>query len=388
VKRKPPQWQRFDRWVVLGALVGLGIAFGLFCVVHFLLYGNFAFIKHMQALASATEVKPVDIFSMTATALGGFTIGGVAVMQLRKHKWAEYQAKLDEGTKTGERLRAAIEHLGADGGKDDKKNVHIRLGAIYELKRLVEDSPRDRRNTILIFTEFINACKKTGNKVPSDVQAAAKVLSQWVREDIETFSKAHAKQRAVISLDERIGLSRNLRGNKKLNEKFLRWIHKLHLAMRPDSYIFEACEAISSLERENMFQWEQLNAKRMNLRGLNAYGIDLSNAHLEKTSLSAATLLGAKMLEAHLEGAILSLANIAGASLVGTHLQEAFFEETNIWWTIFHHAHLEGADFCDAMLNEGTKIGQGYSTHIDDKTRFDPGVRMKYFGVEEPEHDD
>ena len=176
---RPPKWQRFDLWVVLGALVGLGIAFAAFCLVHFLLYGNFAFIKHMQSLAGATEVKPGDIFTMTATALGGFTIGGAAIMQFRKHKWGEYQAKMDEDTRTGERLSKAIEHLG-------NGQSHIQLGAIYEFKNLAEDSARNKENIVQLLTAYIKNYKlEEGKDLPQNVDAAARVLSPMVRELIE-----------------------------------------------------------------------------------------------------------------------------------------------------------------------------------------------------------
>jgi len=360
VKRRPPQWYQFGWWVVAGALVGLGIAFGLFCVVHFLLYGNFAFIKHMQAIAKATEVKPADIFSMTATALGGFTIGGVAVMQYRKHKWAEYQAdyqaryaehqaKLEEDTRTGERLSRVIEHLGnGDAGADT--GLHIRLGAIYEFKNLAEDYPRDIENIVQILVAFIKSYEVVeGRKLPQDMEVAMKVLSQLVRELIEGTTEKN-----------KIGC------------------------------VFEATKSLSSASITQSNHKIGLELKELRLNHRNLMGI-----HLEKANLCLAHLAGAFLYEANLKGTILDHADLAGAILHDAHLEAADLRLAGLQDADLTKAHLEGADLSYALLEgadlRNVSIDSETILHlacIDAYTRFDPGVRMKYYGVEEPEHRD
>jgi len=265
--------------------VGLGIAFGLFCVVHFLLYGNFAFIKHMQALAGATDVKPADIFSMTATALGGFTIGGVAVMQYRKHKWAEYQAKMDEDSRTGERLGKAIEHL------SEEQKLHTRLGAIYEFKNLAEDSPRNKENIVQILTAFIKSYEVVeGQGLPQDVEAAARVLSQLTRELIEETAEKASKENRL----------------------------------RPPQCVFDAARIISGLGKRNLFHWPDLKASWLKLVGIELRRAQLYGAHLKCTDLMGADLECTHFSEAHLEGANLVFANLDRAIFPGA----CFDEET------------------------------------------------------------
>jgi len=271
MKRRPPQWYQFGWWVVAGALVGLGIAFGLFCVVHFLLYGNFAFIRHMQALAGATDVKPADIFSMTATALGGFTIGGVAVMQYRKHKWAEYQAKMDEDSRTGERLGKAIEHL------SEEQKLHTRLGAIYEFKNLAEDSERNRKNIIWILIEFIKSfLAREEQSLPQDVNAAANVLSTMVRKQIEELPK---------------------RAN---------WGKR----QRPTKCVYEATKVLSDLAIKNQFLWgwPRLEASQIDLFGMCLKGVDLYGANFKKTSLAFVNFEDAVLAGTNLKGTDFSCA--------------------------------------------------------------------------------
>ena len=324
MKRRPPQWYQFGWWVVAGALVGLGIAFGLFCVVHFLLYGNFAFIKHMQALAGATDVKPADIFSMTATALGGFTIGGVAVMQYRKHKWAEYQAKMDEDSRTGERLGKAIEHL------SEEQKLHTRLGAIYELERLAEDSYRDQLRIADILTCFIST------KFPEDETLEDKELEKWL--DVDRAMR-------IASNIARIAVE-----NAKCSRK-----DRKHWRTLP-SWVYLITQMTSKVKYEGnstALCWDLLKASKLNLDGM-----QLKNAQFYGADFRKSILTGVLFNDSYLE-----LADFSGADL---------------FCTDFRGANLENAKFKKAKNMRYAKI--------DGNTRFSPGVRMKYFGVEEPEH--
>ncbi|MDR1465531.1 MAG: hypothetical protein LBJ11_09570 [Oscillospiraceae bacterium] len=181
---RPPKWNRFDLWVLVGAGIGLVVAAPAFCLVSRILVGNWHLISNLRG----QETTPTKILSITGTLLGAFTIGGAAVMQYRKHKFGEYQSKLDEDAKTGDRLRSAVEHLGQ--GKIGDDNDHIRLGAVYEFKNLTEDSPRNRANAVQILTQFIKKyTPEEGKALPPDIEAAAKVLAEWIREDIEARAR-------------------------------------------------------------------------------------------------------------------------------------------------------------------------------------------------------
>ncbi|MCL1951506.1 MAG: pentapeptide repeat-containing protein [Oscillospiraceae bacterium] len=317
MKRRPPQWYQFDAWVWIGAGVGIVIAFALFCGVQLLVNGT----KFFFDFTGAEKTPLSDIISMTATAIGGLAIGGVAVMQYRKHKWAEYQAKMDEDSRTGERLGKAIEHLGhgKPGAEDD---LHIRLGAIYEFSNLVEDSPRNKENVVKILTAFIKSYQVVEEQeLPQDVKAAAATLSQFVRKIIE-------------------GTARERREEDNSTK----------YCLKPQRCVFEATKVLSgfAIEENGIFHnefvpWSGIRAKCLDLGFIELRGADLSNANLKGTSLAFAQLEG----------------------------------------VTFSFAHLEGADFRYALFSKDTSF---YTAHIDSNTRFDPGVRMKYFGVEEPEH--
>ena len=167
----------FDLWVALGALVGLGLAAGVYLFVRFVIFGN---------PVTTGNITQGDIISATATVLGGFGIGALAVMQYRRHMWEKNQAKLDEDTRTGERLSKAIEHLGTG---DEEKDNPVVIGALYEFKRLAKDSHRDNEYIVQILTLFIQRkVDKLGDKhcKSQEVCVAADILQGLCREAIES----------------------------------------------------------------------------------------------------------------------------------------------------------------------------------------------------------
>jgi len=313
MKRKPPQWQRFDRWVVFGALVGLGVALGVFCTVHFVLYGNFAFIKNMRGMAGTADIGPSDMLTMTATVLGGLTIGGAAVMQYRKHKWNEYQAKMDEDSRTGERLGKAIEHLG-DG------ELYIRLGAIHEFERLEEDSQRDRERIAWILFRFIKDRTKNESKddpLALDVEMAAWALDGLVRKELEEM---RPKVRAV-----------------------------------PHEFVLSAAKLLSSdsvtrTHHKNGMPLKGLQAKYLDLSGIHLEKANLSGASLEGTNFTGANIEGANLVDAHLEDANLSRAYLEGADIKRAHLENTKLRFAHLEDADFSRAYLEGADLTGAHL--------------------------------------
>ena len=339
--KRPPDWKRFNIWVFLGALVGLGIALLAFVLVHHFLFGGIDFSQFKDS----ADITPGDIITATATALGGLTIGGVAVMQFRNHKWGEYQAKLEEDTKTGERLSKAIEHLG-------DSNKYTRIRAIHELVRLAEDSERDRDRIGQILLQFIHG--ETVHKEnfpteregvisvvpPEDVQAAIYMLACWENQ----FDGLQA------------GVIKDLSGIW-LREANLRWGH---------------------------------------FDGVRFYGARFHNTHFEGTSFIGADLTAAHFNSAYLENCNFANAELAGTFLEWADLRGADLKEADLHGTHLQGAKLSGADLRGARLDEAdlekvhfdskTKIGKKYGTQINKHTKFDTGVRMKYFGVEEPEH--
>jgi len=344
VKAKPPKWQRFDAWVWIGAGVGIVIAFALFCGVQLLVNGT----KFFFDFTGAEKTPLSDIISMTATAIGGLAIGGVAVMQYRKHKWAEYQAKMDVDSKTGERLNKAIDHWG-------DKNDDVRLCALHEFRRLAEDSPSDRDAVLVIIYRFL--CKQSEKVDLTDqlIVEAVICLNDIIQTDIEQ----NKKEKFIICKISYLLSDLASKSNKKLQLG-------LHHLKAKNMLFTNICFMDADLVYSDMEGSTFLSAifPRANLYG----------ANLKKTSFYAPSFIQTNMQSVHFEKAFLVSADLREADL-----KYAYFRGADLYG-----AHLEGADLRGAHFWGVKDLNKA---HIDDKTRFDPGVRLKYFGVEEPEHD-
>ena len=330
-KKRPPNWERFHWWVLASSALGLGIAVGVF------------FLLRRYVFGGNDDVG--DIISGTATALGALTIGGIAIMQYRKHKWAEYQAKLDEDSRTGERLSKAIEHLG-----DEKEP--IRLGAVYEFKNLAEDSPRNKVNIVQILTAFIKSyVAEEGKDVPQDIEAAARVLSQLVRELIEEAAEKMKMRKGLLCLSNHDSV---IDATKTIS----------NIPPMEDS---DSCGSF--------IKWRRLKANQLYLAGI----------VLKKAFLSYANFAGAELLGANLQGAELWGANLKRAKLWDVNLHGASLQDANLQGARLQRVNLQGADLRGAKIDGIIALETCF---IDEHTLFDPGIREKYFPDFGKENDD
>ena len=325
--KKPPNWKNFDGWVALCALVGLVIAAGAYLFVRFVIF---------KGAAITGKVTQGDIISATATVLGGFTIGGVAVMQYRKHKWGEYQAdyqarfaeqqaKLDEDTRTGERLSKAIEHLG-------HKNENIRISAIYELERLAEDSHRDWERIAKILTRFISSIVEgleDKEKMPRDARTAADVLQALARKMIEEKAEKASEKNVLC----------------------------------PPPCVFEATEILSTFsvqisevdfdghgwrpaEYHNEYlDWSMIKANWLDMTGISLKGANLRFANMQGAHLIEAILQGVNLWDAILESALINRACLKDAILHNANLKDANLCWANLSDVDLRMANLQGVDF-------------------------------------------
>jgi len=93
-----------------------------------------------------------------------------------------------------------------------------------------------------------------------------------------------------------------------------------------------------------------------NLREVNLSGSDLSGSDLREATLRGANLSGANLRKADLRGANLSIANLSGADLSGADLRGA-----NLSWANLRDANLSGAALVVADLSKATLRGANLS---------------------------
>lgn len=194
-----------------------------------------------------------------------------------------------------ERFAKAIEQLA-------NEKIETRLGAIYTLKRIAKDSPKDHWTIMEILTAFVreNAPLKKDEeqespKIRTDIQAALTVIGQRNTENEEE--------------EQRLDLSNiDIRGVNLIKANL------------------ERADFISSnLEGGLLMQARLQNAEfyNANLRSAVLSEADLRKAYLSGAKLGQANFYKANLQGSFLPGANLHLANFVEANLQGTNLSGA-----------------------------------------------------------------
>ena len=191
-----------------------------------------------------------------------------------------------------ERFTRAIEQLGSD-------KIAIRLGGIYALERIAQDSPdKDQRQVIQVLTACVrensqwDGClerEQSFQPVPTDIQAILAVLGR--------LNTGYEEPEQRLDLH-----STNLQGAGLMRAKL---------------------------------QWAIL-----------------TNANIQRANLSGSNLLGAMLTNANLHGTDLSFANLHGVNFNGTNLQDAALFTANLEDAYLKDANLQGTDIRNTDLSE------------------------------------
>jgi len=335
-----------------------------------------------------------------AQILGGIAIGITLYYTWRRITIAEQELKTtqenlkvaQEGQIT-ERFTRAVDQLGSD-------KLEIRLGGIYALERITNESEKDYWPIMEILTAYIrnhsrvdsslNEKTQTIESAPSDIQAIFTVLGRRKY----NYNNGESK---------RLNLSKIYLNGVELIETNLKGINfsssnleganfeGAHLEEADLRYVHSNCRTnliFAHLEGANL-RWarfegtylNEANFEGANLDDTDFTGARLRLAHFEKTVHKRSHFVMADLEEAHLEGA-----NLTGAILEGTNLKRAHLEEANLTgaffnnWTKLEETHLEGANLTGAIL-EGADLREAQGLTIDQLSK----VKTLYNAKLDPE---
>ena len=328
--------QALALFIVLVAL-GLLVAFG---------------VAVYAAVAQGTEVDGAAIRNIGLAVAAVF---GAPFLVWRSFV-AQRQADIAEQGQITERINKAVGNLGAtrsvkrhrisSGGfkryeKDEhgkldytkpiledftEPNLEVRIGAIYALERLAQDSLRDHVQIMEILTAYIreNAKAEGADTFPEPDWGP---LPDDATDDERKAHEEARTKRFTHSIFE---------------SKAWKWARKLKC--RTDTQA-----ALTVIGRRNAEQKAREKADirqsddgyRLDLRETNLQGTDLSNLDFTNALMTRARLEGANFRRAQLVGA-----NLAGARMQGVDLGEAWMSEANLF-----EARLEGAYLTEARLD-------------------------------------
>jgi len=221
---------------------------------------------------------------------------------------AQESLRVSQEGQITDRFSKAIEQLGASDANGNKK-LEVRLGGIYALERIANESERDhwpimetlctcvRENSPAKRKHSDSVKQALGEKgISADIQAILTVLGRRDRR--------YEKSDRVIDLSS-ADLNRAHLFGADLRGADLRWadLNGAHLS--------------GADLRDAMLGWAGL------------IGADLSSADLRGASLFEADLRGAELTNAYLNGAHLSGADLSGADLLMARLHRAGLSEAS-----------------------------------------------------------
>lgn len=238
-----------------------------------------------------------------------------------------------------ERFTRSIEQLG-------NKEETIRIGGIYALERIANDSPRDGWTIMEVLSSFVRGKQSVKGQdldglptIRTDSQAALTVINRR-QTDLESTSQYLDLSLSNLTEANLVGatLDRVKLSNSALIKADLRGA-SLNLANLSHANLNGANLTKVQLERANLIQ------------------SDLSNTNLSSANLHEANLNKANLADAILDGAILTNTslgntNLTGAILIGANLRGATLSKANLTKADLSGADLYQVNLCGANLNK------------------------------------
>ena len=263
-------------------------------------------VAHVNGLDSMQRFDRENEARKTlATILGGVVVllGGLATW--RNLRLAQESLRTSQEGQITDRFTKAIEQLGAVDGSG-KKKLEVRLGGIYALERIANQSERDYWPIIEVLSTYVreNAPRKPQESTQEN-QASAVPPPRETQESTQ-------ENQASAPLP------------------------------RPTADIQAILTVLGRRDRKYERKGQVLDLTHTDVRG----------ADLRKANLSGADLRGAILSGAHLSGAILGGAILGGADLILANLSGADLREANLRKALLGEADLSRANLSRANLGE------------------------------------
>ena len=271
-------------------------------------------------------------------------------MAHRRIRALERQVLVAQEGQITERFTRAIEHLGSD-------KIEIRLGGIYALERIANDSDKDYWPIMETLTAYVreNAPWREAPPISQEVLSWEESGPPAPESEIKPATDLQAVLTVLGRRKYRYGQGESQSLDLRNTDLRGAVLIEAHL----EGVIFGMpVSGWSKISESAFLEWAEFQGahlKRAYLREANLAKTDLIKAHLEDAymhgiHLEGALLIGshlerANLMDAHLEGTELSDAHLEGAELNGTHLE---------WANLFKAIGITREQLAGAILNENT----------------------------------
>ena len=258
-------------------------------------------------------------------------VAAVAIYALRsvsRDRRAEHTER-----QLSERFMRAIDQLGHPA-------LDVRLGGIYSLERLAQESSEDHGPIIEILAAFVR------EHAPWPALAGARAGAGDGHARGEPHARPATDVQAAVTILGRRTVTHDTEAPIGLPHTALAG------AMLTGAQLEGALLSGANLEGADLFK---ANLRAADLEAANLRGAGLLLANLNDTVLWGANLEGARLYGAALEGAALKGANLRGAGLTGANLKDAGLHSAVLAGADLTGANLEGAGLDGANL-EGANL--------------------------------
>lgn len=310
---------------------------------------------------------------------------------------AQKQVDVAEQGHITDRINKAVEGLGAEktvkrqrlrtsgkpafvniAGKPDlsqpimeevtQPNLEVRIGAIYALERIAQDSDRDHVQIMEILCAYIreNAPANSAKDWPEiemhDGEVDGPLEEDWWKRVNDFQEASHALkesttcrtdiQTALTVIGRRSAEQRLLEAQTTPSDRSARFVFD-DPGPAQNTNIPEDCHDQLALNefKTGLENWQKtlfaypgyrLDLRNTNLQGADLSGLNLAGARLQGSKLQCAHLNEVRLQGANLSKALLQGANLAGARLKGANLRAAW---------------LQGADLIEAQM-QGANLSE------------------------------
>ncbi|MGW7507655.1 pentapeptide repeat-containing protein [Streptomyces massasporeus] len=274
---------------------------------------------------------------MIALSLPGLAALGALLFTWMQVGQASKELRISEHGEITSRFNAAVDHLAS-------QSLDIRLGGIYSLQRIMQDSVRDHPTVVSLLAAF--AQRHAGSSADSlavarDPWKAFPPPAADVQAAIATLAHRHPDRDRGTQIDlsktDLRGLDFNERAPIKLPEVDLREAD-LRQASLGGADLRKAWLAGANLEEADL--------EKANLRGADLSGASLSNSFLAGADLRRAAMACIEMLHERL-----TCVDMQSADLTGADLRNATIRDVNLDSALLIGADLRGADLTGANLS-------------------------------------
>jgi len=312
--------------------------------------------RRRKAEASGSKARSgLDWLGLMVVSLPGLAALAALLFTWMQVGQANKQLRISEQGQITNRFNAAITNLGSD-------SVDVRLGGVYGLERIMQDSVRDHPTVVSVLTAYVRRHAPLPEAGVDRKQTVAPVVT--LPTDVEAAMGVLAKRPLEV---ETFGLD--------VNRTDLRGLRSGQGGSRFAGMIFQEADLTGAdLTNANLtgtvLRGSSLAGATLSVASVS--GADLTEANLNKADLSGADLTGARLTGAELNGAVLSSAvlkrttfrtanmngsNLTGADLNGADLTDARLAFANLALADLTGANLTGADLSDADLTGAILTG-------------------------------